>query len=171
MSAQRNWYRLEMPSAPRGHALARDWGQSQFVAYEQPGGDWVVWRQDANGFQTPKATLSDFSLVRTAVDEAVMTYARIREANPKDENAQGQGRSYMRAGVGALIGAAVGILLGGLPGILMHHSALASVGAQVGGVLGAAGGAVLAGAENPLKVATERVPNPDTRKLKAKLLR
>jgi hypothetical protein len=136
------WYRQDFPSAPQGHALATDWGDSTFLAWEDSG-RWKVQRVDKSGFKTDVLAVDDFSVVREQVETAKRVYANPSPA-PTPGAPQSQHSRYVRAGVGALGGTVVGMLLGGLPGILAKHSALASVGAQVGGVVGAATGAVIA---------------------------
>jgi hypothetical protein len=153
-----DWYRQDFPDAPQGHALATDWNESQFLAWEDLGA-WKVKRIDRNGFETPIVTVSDFATVREQVEKAKGAYA-----NPV-EPAEPPHARYLRAGVGALGGTVAGMLLGGLPGIIMKHSALAAVGAQVGGVVGAATGAVVA---DKLR---EDNPSPSISSLKSKLLR
>lgn len=132
-----DWYRQDFASAPQGHALATDWGDSTFLAWEGTG-CWKVQRVDKSGFETDVVVVENFATVREQVELAKKTYANPGQV-PRAKHSR-----YVRAGVGALGGTVVGMLLGGLPGIIMKHSALATVGAQVGGVVGAATGAVLA---------------------------
>jgi predicted lipid-binding transport protein (Tim44 family) len=161
----RQWYRLETPDAPQGHALARDWGESTFASYEQGDGSWVVWRIDTNsGYETPKAQVPEFADVRTSVDTAIQTYEQGRTANPRNPFSY---ERYLHPGVGALIGTVAGMLLGGLPGMLVNHGAVTMVGMQAGGVVGAALGAVAGESSRQHKEAERRA----IQGLKSKLLR
>lgn len=149
-----DWYRIDLDGAPQGHGLATSWKDSTFVAWETDDG-WYVKRIYENGFQTKAARANDFSEVREGVEYA-------KQANPQVPSNGG----YVRVGIGALLGTVTGMALGGLPGIIKKNEALATVGAQIGGVLGAAAGAVVAHGTQPRDTA-----DPSIQELKGKLLK
>jgi len=150
-----DWYRVEYDRAPQGHALATDWNDSVFVAWEELDGWWVK-RIDGTGFETKPMRADNFNEVRQGVE-----YVQ-RQPNPDIPNGTG---GYIRVGVGALIGTVLGMGLGGLPGIIKKNEALATVGAQIGGVVGATAGAVVAHSIQ----SSDR--QPSTAELKSKLLK
>jgi hypothetical protein len=149
-----DWYRIDFPQAPQGHALASRWGSSKFIAWEDING-WKVKRVDDNGYETAEADADDFTEVRQGVETAKTQL----EANP-----QTQSQSQLwKVATGALLGSIGGTLAGNLLGRFSKSHSVRQGAERIGLILGATTGASIAGS-------LKRTRNPND-ELKKKLLR